>query len=153
MVLHSWPWPTGPWKRIHIDHPGSFMGTMFLMVVDAYSKWLEVLPMSNTTTDALRTLFGQHGLPKKSVFDNGPQLTASKFTACMVTNAIDHIKKMPHTTLPQMGSGKACPGFQGVSQSRMPRPRNIVAKDIAVSANVQNHNSHYYRGSPQPNNF
>ena len=22
VVLHSWPWPTGPWERIHIDYAG-----------------------------------------------------------------------------------------------------------------------------------
>ena len=100
VVLHSWPWPTGPWERIHIDYAGPFMGSMFLVVVDAYSKWLEVLPMSSTTTaktlDALRSLFARYGVPKKLVSDNGPQFTASTFTECMVANGIEHLKSAPY---------------------------------------------------------
>lgn len=45
VVLHLWPWPTRSWKRIHIDYVEPFLGTMFLIVVDAYSKRLEVIPM------------------------------------------------------------------------------------------------------------
>ena len=28
--LHIWQWPTTPWKRIHIDFAGPFLGKMFL---------------------------------------------------------------------------------------------------------------------------
>ena len=41
VMLHSWPWPIRPWKRIHIDYAGPFFGTMFPVVVDVYSKLLK----------------------------------------------------------------------------------------------------------------
>ncbi len=44
--LHTWQWPTTPWKRIHTDFAGPFLGKMFLIVVDAHSKWPEVIMMS-----------------------------------------------------------------------------------------------------------
>ena len=28
-----WPFPEGPWKRIHIDHAGPFMGKYFLVTI------------------------------------------------------------------------------------------------------------------------
>lgn len=100
VVLHAWPWPSGPWERIHVDYAGPFMGTMFFVVVDAYSKWLEVLPMTSTTAertlDALRTLFARYGLPKKLVSDNGPQFIASSFEEFMRTNGIEHLKSAPY---------------------------------------------------------
>jgi len=37
--LHAWEWPARPWQRIHVDFAGPFSGTMFLVVVDAHSKW------------------------------------------------------------------------------------------------------------------
>ena len=47
---------------------------MALIVVDSYSKWLEVIPVrltdSNGAISALRTLFAMHGLPKVIVSDN-----------------------------------------------------------------------------------
>ncbi|GFT57407.1 uncharacterized protein K02A2.6 [Trichonephila clavipes] len=37
---HPWEWPNGPWQRIHVDYAGPFMGKMFFVVSDAYSKWI-----------------------------------------------------------------------------------------------------------------
>lgn len=48
--LHSWLWPSKAWEWIHVDFAGQFQGSVFLIVVDAYSKWLEVIPMATTTT-------------------------------------------------------------------------------------------------------
>lgn len=56
----------------------------FLIVVDAYSKWLEVIPLSSTTSlkiiKALRSLFARYGIPEELLSDNGPQLAAEEFT-------------------------------------------------------------------------
>ena len=42
--LHPWEWPEKPWSQlIHIDNAGPFMGQLFLIVIDAYSKWIDVL--------------------------------------------------------------------------------------------------------------
>lgn len=44
------------------------MGHLFLIVIDAYSKWIEVYPTSSTsataTTREIRQVFATHGLPK-----------------------------------------------------------------------------------------
>ena len=46
--LHPWEWPTTPWQRIHLDFAGPFLGRMFLIIVDAHSKWPEVEIMPST---------------------------------------------------------------------------------------------------------
>ena len=43
--FHSWEWPVRPWQRINIDFACPFLGTMFLIVVDAHSKWPEAIPL------------------------------------------------------------------------------------------------------------
>ena len=43
--LHPWSWPTRVWQRIHIDFVGPFLGQMFFLIIDAYSKWLEIFLM------------------------------------------------------------------------------------------------------------
>lgn len=50
--VHPWCYPTGPWQRLHIDFKGPVQGQMFLVVVDAYSKYPEVVKMSSTTSTA-----------------------------------------------------------------------------------------------------
>ena len=77
-----------------------------LIVADAYSKWLEIIPMSSTTslktTEALRSLFARYGIPEELFSDNGPQLTTEEFTKFMRQNVIK-CTHVPLYTLHQMG--------------------------------------------------
>ena len=70
--IHPWEWPTKPWQRLHIDYVGPFHNKMFLIVIDAHSKWLEVIPASASTSqliiDKLHQIFATHGLPELCVF-------------------------------------------------------------------------------------
>ena len=81
--LHPWEWPSQPWSRIHLDFAGPFLGHMFLIIVDAHSKWLDVYQMktitSTKTIKKLREVFATHGLPRKVVTDNGPSFTSEEF--------------------------------------------------------------------------
>ena len=98
--LHPWIWPNRPWSRLHIDHAGPFMGKLFLVVVDAHSKWLEVKIVPSTssqaTIHALRSIFAIHGLPDIIVSDNGTAFTSSEFNDFMQKNGIRHIKSPPY---------------------------------------------------------
>ena len=40
--LYPWSWPAHPWDRLHLDYAGPFMGKMFLVIIDAHSKWMDV---------------------------------------------------------------------------------------------------------------
>ncbi|CAC5422534.1 Uncharacterized protein K02A2.6 [Mytilus coruscus] len=75
-TANPWIWPSKPWQRVHIDFCGPFLNEMFLIVVDAHSKWIDVIRMSSTTSEktinALRCLFSSHGIPTEIVSDNGP---------------------------------------------------------------------------------
>ena len=76
------------------------MSSMFLVVVDAHTKWLEVIPMTTTsaekTIEVLHTLFASYGLPQKLVSDNGPQFTASSFEEFLSANGVQHLKSPPY---------------------------------------------------------
>ena len=94
--LHPWEWPTEPvpWSRIHLDYTGPFEGKMFLVLVDAHSKWLDVIPArsatSTVTIEKLRTIFATHGIPRKIVTDNGSVFTSKEFSTFMKKNGIVH---------------------------------------------------------------
>ena len=92
--LHPWVWPDKPWKRVHLDFAGPFMGRMYLIAVDAHSKWPEVIEMTSTTAQKTITelrIFAAYGLPEQVVTDNGPQFVADKFATFMKMNGIKHI--------------------------------------------------------------
>lgn len=77
-----WPWPDRPWSRLHLDFLGPMLGTTYLVVVDACSKWIEAIKMKGTTAGALikvlRDMWARFGLPKQ------------------VCNGIDHIFSAPY---------------------------------------------------------
>ena len=81
--VHPWTFPSKPWSGIHIDFAGPISGTMYFVVVDAYSKFPEVVKITSTTStatvNALRDIFSRYGLPEIMVSDNGPQFIASEF--------------------------------------------------------------------------
>lgn len=80
--LHPWIWASRPGQRVHIDF-AEYKGQSFLVIVDSYSKWLEVIPVqsstSSNTIEKLRTWFASAGIPKEKVSDNGPQFTSVEF--------------------------------------------------------------------------
>jgi len=83
-----------------VDFAGLFLGSMFLLVVDAHSKWPEVIPMSSTTTAkmiaVLRTIFARNGLPEQVCTDNGLQFVAEEFKLVMKKNGIKHFTSAPY---------------------------------------------------------
>lgn len=92
---HHWEVPKDPWHRIHCDFAGPFMNHMFLIVVDASTKWPEIVIMKSTNADntikELRTIFSREGLPSIIVTDNGPQWTSSEFASFCKSNNINHV--------------------------------------------------------------
>ena len=97
--LSPWPVPDQSWKRIHLDFMGKFMGLYFLIIVDAHSKWIEVVTMNNPTVkvtiDALFSLFARYDLCTGIVSDNGTQFTATEFAEFCACNGIKHITNPP----------------------------------------------------------
>ena len=78
--LQPWKWPTRPWSRLHADFAGPYLGRMFLIIIDAHSKWLEVHPVTSinatVTIQHMRTIFSTFGLPKILVTNNGPSFVS-----------------------------------------------------------------------------
>ena len=98
--LHPWEWPTQPWGHLHLDFAGPFMGHMYLVIVDAHSKWMNVEVMQQITAEKtiqkLRSVFSTHGVPQKIVTDNGPTFRSEQFQAFTKENGIRHIFSAPY---------------------------------------------------------
>uniref|UniRef100_A0A669DC14 Gypsy retrotransposon integrase-like protein 1 n=1 Tax=Oreochromis niloticus TaxID=8128 RepID=A0A669DC14_ORENI len=98
--LHPWEFPQEPWHRVHIDFAGPYEDKMFLVAVDAHSKWPEVTIMKSTTTEktieALGEMFSRFGSPTQIVSDNGPQLVSQEMEAFLQANGVQHITSAPY---------------------------------------------------------
>lgn len=71
-----------------------------MVLVDAYSKWVEIASMMSTTAETvvkrLRRVFATHGLPDVLVSDNGPQLTSAPFQTYLARHGIRHALVAPY---------------------------------------------------------
>ena len=98
--LEPWRWPSRPWTRIHLDYAGPFMNHMFLIIVDAHSKWVEIFKTKSsstfTTIDCLRQTFARYGIPTTIVSDNGPCFSSQEFENFIQSNGISHVKTAPY---------------------------------------------------------
>ena len=97
--LSPWVWPGVPWCRVHIDYAEKDKKN-YLVIVDAYSKWPEVILMNSTTSKAtiseLQMCFARYGFPRQVVSDNGPQFRSEEFTGFLKQNGIKHIRVAPY---------------------------------------------------------
>ena len=81
--LHPWEWPGCPWSRVRVDYVGPFMRKMFLLIIDAHSKLMDIhcvnSATSNVTIDKVRSTFASPGLPGIVVSDSGSNFVSSEF--------------------------------------------------------------------------
>ena len=95
--LHPWVKPDCPWSRVHIDNVGIFEGTMFLLLIDAHSCWLEIHSTTTSTLNAmielLRKSFSALGI---LVCNNAANYTSDEFAAFLKQNGVRHVRSAPY---------------------------------------------------------
>ena len=73
---------------------------MFFALVDAHSKWPEIVEMKTTTStkaiEVLRSIFSCNGTPAQIMSDNGSQFSLDEFATFMKRNGIKHFKSAPY---------------------------------------------------------
>ncbi|KAG1927827.1 K02A2.6-like [Pimephales promelas] len=98
--LHPWNWPEKPWQRLHVDYAGPFMGKMFLVLIDAHSKWMDVYPVNSATSAAtiecLRKSFSNQGLPELIVSDHATCFVSAEVKEFLNKNGVQHVTSAPY---------------------------------------------------------
>lgn len=98
--VHPWMMPEKPWSRLHVDHAINFMGSDWLVITDAYSKYPCIHPTSSTssraTIDLLEEDFAHFGYPHALVTDNAPTFTSEEFQSWCKERGITHLTGAPY---------------------------------------------------------
>ena len=96
--LHPCEWPGRPLSRVHVDYAGPSMGKMFLLIINAHSKWMDIHCVNSATfsvtMDKMRSTFASHALPEIVVSYNKYNFMSSEFKSFLQ-------KKKASSTLPQ----------------------------------------------------
>lgn len=99
-VLHNWTWPLQPNQRLHADFCGQIDGRMFLVIIDSYSKWVDIKEMrdikAEATINAFREYFSTWEIPKTIISDNEPTFTSEKFKNFLINNRVNQILTTPY---------------------------------------------------------
>ncbi|MDD9362040.1 MAG: DDE-type integrase/transposase/recombinase, partial [Anaplasma sp.] len=97
----NWERHSTAWETIHIDFAGPVQGKIFLVVVDAYTKWLEVRVVSRMSSSAiikeLRALFATFKISREVCSDNGAALISEEIMMFYRMNNIIAVITHPTT--------------------------------------------------------
>ena len=96
--LRSWEDARGFLEQVHIDI-AHYCNRQYLIFIDAYPKWVDLLPISGLSTSAtitaLHSIFKYVGIPITLVSDNDTNFVSNKFEAFLSDNFIAHIHTPP----------------------------------------------------------
>jgi hypothetical protein len=139
-----WPYPSRSWSRIHLDFLGPIAGVKYLVLVDAYSKWIEVAEMTSTTSKMLikklREYFARFGLPKQIVSDNGPPYGSEDFKIFCANNGIEQLFSAPYH-----------PASNGAAENAVKLCKRVIKKAIIQNTDIDTALSTFllmYRNTP-----
>ena len=123
--LNPWKWPEEPWVRLHTDYAGPFMGHMYLIIIDAHSKWLEILPATKVTAQGTVKKMREMCLPPMDCRIRFSQAHVS-LVQFMEQNSIQHI-----------GITSYHPSLNGLAEWAVQSFKNAMKKLSATPANVE----------------
>lgn len=136
-TLVKFPEAKFPFDRVHIDFAGPFKGKVYLIIVDAFSKWTEIYEMHNTsaesTIDKLRDCFARFGLPCTIISDNGKQFVSEEFINFCRNNSINHNRSAPYHPATNGLAENAVGSFKKGIMKTLAENRRPVATTTLIS--------------------
>ena len=113
-------------------------GQNYLVMVDYYSRWIEVLHVKSTTTAAcvvkMMDVFARLGFPDEIESDNGPQFASSEFRSFVESNRITHITSSPFLPNEKGEAERAVQTAKRILCQRDPWLALMINRDTVISA-------------------
>ena len=129
-AVHQWMTPEKPWSRLHLDHAINFMGTNWLVLIDAYSKYSCIHPTeavsTKATADLLEKDFAHFGYPHTIVTDNAATFLSKEFQSWCKERGISHLTGAPYHAATNGAAERLVQTFkQALRKSKLP-PRRAL---------------------------
>ena len=130
--IYPWMLPEKPWSHLHLDHAVNFMGSNWLVVVDAYSKYPCIHSTTSISTQATISLleedFAHFGYPHAIVTDNVTAFTSAEFKDWCRSRGITHLTGAPYHPATNGAAERLVQTFKNaLKKSRLP-PRKAVVE-------------------------
>ena len=130
-ALHPWMLPEKPWSRVHLDHAINFLGSNWLVMIDAfYSKYPCIHPTqavtSRATIDLLEQDFAHFGYPHTLVTDNATSFQSEEFKSWCQERGITHLTGAPYHPATNGAAERLVQTFkQALRKSSLPPKRAL----------------------------
>lgn len=134
--------PQRAWSKVGTDifH---FDGKIYLLVVDYFSKFVEVSRLNSLTSDSviheLKNIFSSQGIPDVVMSDNGPEYKSHNFKQFSEDWNFKHVTSSPRYA---QSNGQAERAIQTI--------KNILKKDSLELAMLEYHNTPISNTLPSP---
>jgi transposase InsO family protein len=127
---HPWMLPEKPWSRLHVDHAIDFMGSHWLVLIDAYTKFPCIHATSSTssktTMDLLEEDFALFGYPHAIVSDNSTTFTSEEFQTWCRERGITHLTGAPYHPATNGAAERLVQSFKRALQKSKLSPRKAL---------------------------
>jgi hypothetical protein len=144
--VHPWMIPEKPWSRLHLDHAVNFMGSNWLVMIDAYSKYPCIHRTSSTstkaTTDILDEEFAHFGYPHSIVTDNATTFTSTEFQKWCQERGIVHLTGAPYHPATNGAAERLVQSFKQALKKSSQTPKAALQQFLM-----------HYRRTPLPTGY
>lgn len=134
--LSKWNPTTHFFERIHLDF-GQLGSAKMLIIVDTYSRWIDIKLMTQTTSkkliEVLANIFSYFGLPHTIVADNGPPFNSKEFKKFCANRKIEYKNSPPYH--PQSNGWAEC-AVRTVKMSLRKMLTDSKTKDLTLQQKI-----------------
>ncbi|XP_064100457.1 uncharacterized protein K02A2.6-like [Macrobrachium nipponense] len=96
----SWPSVDRPRSRLHVDYCGPIDNMQYLIIIDYFSKFIDVYACKNITSEGtiqcLRSCFANYGIPDTIVSDNATSFMSRETQNFFQKNGVRHCSGAPY---------------------------------------------------------
>ena len=127
--MMTYPVPILPWQIVASDCFECINNQHYLLVVDLYSDYIEILKLdtlaTSTLVEQLKQVFAIHGVPVTLISDNGPNYASTEFHQFREAWDFQHLTSSPHY-----------PKSNGKAESAVKIMKSIITKANKDGADV-----------------